>query len=269
MKYAVQDKLLHSSGYLETFKRAEQLNFDGVEITAIGGALNEEITKEIITASNQTGLVPSAICGGYRNWIGDFNKEKRLEAVEDIGISLRFAKEMGAGGVIAPAAYGMFSKKLPPFQPPRDEQGDKGDLLDSLNRIVEHAERYNINLFVEPLNRYEDHMMNTVEQAVALMKEVGSDRLKVMADFFHMSIEEENIDQTISEYANFIGYYHLADSNRYQPGKGHTDFQSYIKSIQQTKYQGYLSFECGLKGDVYEALQVSLAYLKSLETVIN
>ncbi|MBS4195701.1 sugar phosphate isomerase/epimerase family protein [Lederbergia citri] len=266
MKFSVQDKLL-SNTYMETFNLARELKFDGVEISVVGEPLNSKITKEIISASNKTGIVPSAICGGYRNWIGDFEHEKRLIAIKDIITSLEYASEMNSVGLIMPAAFGMFSRRLPPFSPPRDQEEDQVVLVDSLTKIAEFAEKKRINVFLEPLNRYEDHMINTVKQAVDLIELVGSERIKVIADFFHMSIEEEKIEDTICKYSNYIGYYHLADSNRLQPGMGHSNFELYLGTVQKTGYKGFLSFECGIHGNSIESLYESLNFLKSLVPV--
>lgn len=144
MKFALQDKLTGLQDYSDVFQFAKEAGFDGIEITHFGGQLTEKKALNIVTASEQTGLEVSAVCGGYQNWIGDFDKDKRLTAVQDIIASLEYTAKIGAHGLIAPAAYGMFSKRLPPFTPPRDEDGDHEALIDSLTRIAEHAEKYDV-----------------------------------------------------------------------------------------------------------------------------
>ncbi len=103
--------------------------------------------------------------------------------------------KLGIQGIIAPAAYGMHSKRLPPFSSPRTEEEDTRVLLEGLEKIREAAEKYEVSLLLEPLNRYEDHMVNTVEQAVNIARQVDSPFVKVMADLYHMNIEEANIGQ--------------------------------------------------------------------------
>jgi sugar phosphate isomerase/epimerase len=269
MKFALQDKLTGLKNYAEIFEAAKSLGFDGVEITHFEGPLNKETSRSILNASHATGIQASAVCGGYTHWIGDFDKSNRLEAVQGIKTSLQYTAEIGAQGLIAPAAYGMFSRKLPPFISPRNEEGDRKALLDSLARIAEDAEKFNVTLFLEPLNRYEDHMLNTVSQAVSLVKEVGSDKIKVMADFFHMSIEEPNIEETIAMYHPYIGYYHLADSNRMEPGKGHTDFAGPLALLNKFQYKGFLSYECGLSGEARKSLMESITFLKNTQKIVH
>jgi sugar phosphate isomerase/epimerase len=263
MKFALQDQLLqHNNNYEMAFQAAKEIGFDGLEINFFGKPLDASTAKKLASASEKSGIPISAMCGGYQYWIGHFEEEKRLTAVKDIQTSLKFLSEIGAGGLIAPAAYGMFSKKLPPFQPPRDSQGDEQALLDSLKRISETADQYNITLLLEPLNRYEDHMINTVEYASSLANKIGSNQIKVMADFFHMNIEEADTSQTIQKHFLEIGYYHLADSNRLQPGMGHTDFLKPLEILQKLQYKGFLSLECQVLGERRESLVQSLLHLK-------
>ncbi|MCZ8511712.1 hypothetical protein O9H85_04590 [Paenibacillus filicis] len=116
--------------YEDIFATAKELGIDGVEIVHFDGPLNMDVTAEIIEAASKTGLLPSAVCGSYRHWIGDFDTNRRLDAVKGICTSLVYVQEMGAQGHIAPAAFGMFSRRLPPFQPPREKAEDEDALID-------------------------------------------------------------------------------------------------------------------------------------------
>jgi sugar phosphate isomerase/epimerase len=201
-------------------------------------------------------------CGGYRGWIGHFDQTKRLEAVADIQSSLKFAAQLGAQGIIAPAAYGMFSKSLPHLVLPRTELEDRIALMDSLNRIAESADKLQIQLILEPLNRYEDHMLNTVAQAVHLIKEVNSTSLKVLGDFFHMNIEEASIARTIANDFSYLDYYHLADNNRQLPGKAQLDFRTPFQALKKLEYKGFLAMECRIGEDRRELLEETLQFLR-------
>lgn len=97
--------------------------------------------------------------------------------------------DLGITGLIAPAAFGMHSNALPPFSAPQSQEEDQRVLVEGLKRIRETAEKTRVFLLLEPLNRYEDHMLNTVEQAVTIIENVESPFIKVMGDIFHMSIE--------------------------------------------------------------------------------
>lgn len=264
MKLAFQDKLCQLTEYAEVFGAAKKMGFDGVEITHFNQPLNDSVATEIRQAVDRTGIPVSAVCGGYAHWIGDFDEVNRLEAVGGISASMRYIAELGGSGLIAPAAYGMFSRNLPPFQPPRDSPGDRIALIDSLQRIAEVAEKYGVMLYLEPLNRYEDHMINTVSQAVSLIAEVESEHIKVLGDFFHMNMEESNIVDTIGTYMPHMGYFHLADNHRKQPGEGHTDFHTAFSELRRAHYQGFLSLECHIHAEGSDALRNILHYLRAI-----
>jgi len=263
MKFALQHHLLQlGDRYDEAFAAAKAIGFDGVEVTRFGSAIDDATAAALERASAAAELPIAAVCGGYRYWIGHFDEERRLTATADIAASMERIARFGGGGLIAPAAYGMFTKSLPPHTPPRDERGDEEALIDSLSRIAEAAEATGVTFYFEPLNRYEDHMVNRIEQAAALVDAVGSEKLRVIADFYHMNIEEANASDVIRTYSRRIGYYHLSDSNRYLPGEGHIPFPALLREVSSTGFEGYLSIECRIRGKVPDSIARSLSLLR-------
>jgi sugar phosphate isomerase/epimerase len=86
-----------------------------------------------------------------------------------------------------------------------------------------------------------------------------------MADFFHMNIEEIDMGQAIEETAEYLGYVHLADSNRYQPGAGHLDFQPGLAALKRIGYDGFMTLECRVLGkDKGKALAESAQLVRNL-----
>ncbi len=110
----------------------------------------------------------SSVCLISDRFIGDFDPERRREAVAHMKNLLSGIAELGGTGAVTPAAYGLASKRLPPFTVPRAEEEDRRVLLDALEELGEHAESEGALVLLEPLNRYEDHMLNRVEGAVEL-----------------------------------------------------------------------------------------------------
>lgn len=259
MKLATQDKPFFPQGIGEKLETVKKLGFDAYEID---GKMLVERLEEAKKAVKDTGVPISGVCGGYRGWIGDFSEEKRLLAIEDIRVILECASEIGAKGIVVPAAWGMFSLRLPPMVPPRDADGDEAALLDSLQKLDDAAEKTGTSIYLEPLNRYEDHMLNTVDAAKKLIDKGSFGRVKVTADFFHMNIEEKSIPGSILTYGQYIGHVHLADSHRYQPGDGHTDFTGGFAALKKIGYNGYMAFECRVLGE-----NPAAEYKKSVEYI--
>ena len=246
MKLATQDKPFFPERIEDKLLYIKELGFDAFEID---GALLVNRFEEVKAATRSTGVAISGVCGGYKGWIGDFDESKRLQCVEDISRILECASEIGAKGIVVPAAWGMFSLRLPPMVPPRSSEGDRAALLDSLGRLESAAEAAGALVYLEPLNRYEDHMINTLETARDIIHQGGFKNVMITADFFHMNIEEKSIGQSILDNKQLVGHVHLADSHRYQPGSGHMDFTSGFEALMQIGYQGYMAFECRVLGE--------------------
>ncbi|HYF81652.1 MAG TPA: sugar phosphate isomerase/epimerase [Clostridia bacterium] len=260
MKLATQDKPFFPENIEEKLLYIKELGFDAFEID---GALLVDRFDEVKAAVRSTGVAVSGVCGGYKGWIGDFDESKRMQCVSDISRILECAAEVGAKGIVVPAAWGMFSLRLPPMVPPRSAEEDRRALLDSLGRLESIAETTGTLVYLEPLNRYEDHMINTLDVARDIINEGGFKNVKITADFFHMNIEEKSIAQSILDNKEIIGHIHLADSQRYQPGAGHMDFISGFKALTEICYEGYMAFECRVLGEnPAEEYRKSVNYIK-------
>ena len=249
IKLATQDKPFFSEDLKTCLRQVRQMGFDGFEAD---GALLLNQYDELKAAVKDTGVPVTSVCGGYRGWIGDFVDYRRKTAIEDIKIILERAGEIGAAGIVVPAAWGMFSLRLPPMVPTRPADEDRKVLIDSLSKLRQVCEKSGTNVFLEPLNRYEDHMLNTLDAAGEVIEKGGLYHVKIMADFFHMNIEEPDIKKSICKWKDFIGHVHIADSHRYQPGDGHTDFVYGFEGLREIGFQGTMAFECRVLGNAPE-----------------
>ncbi len=146
---------------------------------------------------------------------------------------------------------------------PRTEEEDRRVLLEALEELGVHAESVGALVLLEPLNRYEDHMLNRVEQAVELCEAIGRPSIKVMGDLFHMNIEEDDLDEAIRQANGHMAHVHLADSNRLQPGAGHTDFAGAFGALRDIGFDGYMAMECGIRGNAREILPEVARHLRS------
>ena len=115
LKICTQDQAFLPRDLKERFKKVKELGFDGYEID---GSLLLNNLDEVKEAIKETGLPVVSACGGYRGWIGDFIEEKRINGLEDIEKILEALQEIGGKGIVVPAAWGMFTFRLPPMQSP-------------------------------------------------------------------------------------------------------------------------------------------------------
>lgn len=112
-----------------------------------------------------------------------------------------------------------------------------------------------MRIAVEPWNRYETYLINRMDQAIAFVDEVARPAVGVMADTFHMAIEETDIAAAIRRAGARLTHVHLADSNRAAPGYGHLDFAPVLAAIADIGYEGWISYELlPAAGDVWGVL---------------
>ncbi len=254
-----QDKDFFPQNLNDKFYYLKDMGFDGFEID---GKLLLEQFDSIKEAINKTNFPVVTACGGYRGWIGDFDEDKRKTGLEDISRILERLAIIGGKGIVVPAAWGMFSLRLPPMSPPRTAEEDEKILLSSLDYLNSVAAKNSVTVFLEPLNRYEDHMINTLEKGVYYINRGEFHHVSLTADFYHMNIEESNIAEALHQHSSHIGHIHLADSQRYQPGTGHTDFKTGFKTLKKNNYNGVFALECRVTGD-----KPDRAYLDALKYI--
>lgn len=260
MLLGTQDREFFPQELVEKFQFVKEMGFECFEVD---GKLLMERPDEIREASEKTGLPIVSACGGYRGWIGDFIEEKRRNGIEDLKLIIRNLKKVGGTGVVVPAAWGMFTFRLPPMVSPRSAKGDREAVMDSLRQLEETAKESGIYIYLEPLNRYQDHMLNTIADAVSIIEEGKFEMVKVTADFYHMAIEEDDISESLEKYAKYIGHVHIAENHRYQPGTGSIDFRRHIETLKKIGYQGALVNEGRIRGEnPVEAYRKSVPYVK-------
>ncbi|MFN3929131.1 MAG: 5-keto-L-gluconate epimerase [Thermoflexus sp.] len=116
-------------------------------------------------------------------------------------------------------------------------------LLEALARLAEPAAAQGVRLVLEPLNRSETDLVNTVEEALFLVNRVGYPNLGVLLDTFHANLEEASLEAAIARAGDRLFHVHIADSNRQAPGWGQLDFASVLKALREVNYRGWLSAE--------------------------
>ena len=259
MKLAVQEGMLPGAGLVEKLGNLTKFGYEGVEVG--GGGLADRV-KEVGAASKATGVPVCSICAGFRGTPLSPDRAVRQQAMEDIKTLLSVGAELGVvDGLIMVPIFG--GPQLPDLSPLNTAvELEHALLLKLLDELGEHAAKVKCTLLVEPLNRYETHLLKRLEDAVAVVEKVGNPYVRIMADFFHMSIEERDIPAAIRAAGKHIAHVHLADSTRLLPGYGHTDFRAGFAALKEIGFQGYMAMECGIPGERAVELPKSAGYLR-------
>lgn len=261
MKIGTQNQAFFPENILEKFRYIKEMGFDGFEID---GKLLVNNIEEVKAAIKETGLPVTTACGGYDGWIGDFIEERRLNGLKQIERILEALAEVGGKGIVVPAAWGMFTFRLPPMTSPRSLDGDRKMVSDSLRVLEQVAARTGTVVYLEPLNRYQDHMINTLADARRYIVENDLKHVQIIGDFYHMNIEEDNLAQALHDNRDLLGHVHIADNHRYQPGSGTLDFHALFEQLRADNYQGYVVYEGRIRAeDPAQAYRDSLAWLRT------
>lgn len=118
-----------------------------------------------------------------------------------------------------------------------------GYLMAALEDLGEHAKQYGVPLLFEPLNRYETNLFNSTRTGAALLGSLHTRNVRLLADLFHMNIEETDIAATIRAGRGLIGHVHFVDSNRRPAGMGHIDYAPIVAALREIGYDGFVSAE--------------------------
>jgi sugar phosphate isomerase/epimerase len=234
--------------------------YEGIEFW--GAGLWDRVA-EIKQTTGSHSVKPSTICAGFKGCPLDADKKERDVASADIHRLLEVAGDLGMVGLIMVPIFG--GPRIPDLSPLAPAvQLEKDLLLKLMDDWGKTAEKAGTFLLLEPLNRYETHLIRTLQDGVDICAKVSNPNLKIMADFFHMSIEEASIPGAIRAASSYIAHVHLADSNRQLPGHGHTDFKAGFEALKEIGYTGYMALECGNpESDKQLGLKKSADFMKS------
>jgi sugar phosphate isomerase/epimerase len=262
LRLACQEQLLPGDTLQQKWETAQQLGFQAIELRGRGDGHFAARLPELRRAVADGVPIPT-VCVDMTYFVGDFDAERRRDAQAQLRSQLSTVAAIGGRLVMTPASYGMFSRRLPPFDPPRSEEEDQAVLVEAFAGLAGHAEAEGVVIGLEPLNRYEDHMVNTLAQAVALCTEVGSPGLGVVADSYHMNIEEADPPASLRAAREHLVHVQVSDSNRLEPGAGHLDWAGWLAALDEIGFGHELTYECRLSGPPEEALAASTAYLRA------
>ena len=137
-------------------------------------------------------------------------------------------------------------------------------MYDTLLACAKLAEDEGINLNLEALNITTDHVGNflaTTQMGAEIVRLIGSPRLKLLYDVYHMQINEGCICDTISNYAHCFGHIHVADApGRHEPGTGEINYHNVFKCLEDIGYTGRIGFELMPKTTTAEAVKAIMSY---------
>jgi sugar phosphate isomerase/epimerase len=238
---------------------AQELGFDAIEIFPPGpDAIDITAVQQLL---GQHGLKLAAM-GTGAGWVK--HKLHLTHADPSIrALAKDFVRSIidTAGPLGAPAIIGSMQGRW--GESVTREQGFAW-LGEALVELGDHARQYNVPLIYEPLNRYETNYCTTVAQGVELLKQSGASNALLLADLFHMNIEETDLPAAIRAGQGYIGHVHLVDSNRRPAGLGHLDLAAIAAALRDIHYDRYLSAEALPYPDSHAAARQTIQAFRAM-----
>lgn len=226
------------NGLADACESAARHGFDAIEIfPPNAGALDVAAIRELVTRHKLT--VAAVGTGG--GWV--VNKWTLTHA--DAAVRAQ-AREFIRG--IIDVAAALDAPSILGSMQGRWEGGISRDqalawLGEALEDLGAHAAKLGRTFLYEPLNRYETNLFNRVGDTAAWLRTLRTKNVRILADLFHMNIEESDLAAAIRDAGDLIGHVHFADSNRRAIGLGHTDVRPAYEALDKIGYDGFLSAE--------------------------
>ncbi len=246
----------------QAVSQAQQMGFDAIEIfPPDADTLQHLFLGKQLTDS---GLSVAAVGTGagwvkHRLQLADEEPIVRQRAIGFIKTIIDCAAELGAPAIVG-SMQGRSSQAV-------KRETAISYLRDGLETLGRYASQYGKPLLFEPLNRYETDQANTLDQGLAIIE--GIPNVQLLADLFHMNIEEVNIAEAIRRAGSAIGHVHFADTNRMAIGFGHLDVAPVIAALREIGYMGYLSAEVFSKPDAHQAAKQTMDSFRVAMAISN
>lgn len=225
-----------STRWFSTFKK---WGFDTVEI-AIDDPNNID-PAHIKTELDRTRLVCGSVCGCFgpdRDLRG--SPEAQKNALDYMAKCIDQMVVLDCPSFIGPVYSAVGRAEA---VEPADYKKQWAMVVKNLKDICKYAEKKGKQICLEPLNRFETDFINTAEQALKMVKDVGSPALKVHLDTFHMNIEEKCQGDAIKLAGKQLAHFHACGSDRGTPGNDHINWKSIAQALKAVRYRGDVVIE--------------------------
>jgi len=127
--------------------------------------------------------------------------------------------------------------------PPDEYRRQWKTVVKNLRVLADYAEKRGRQICLEPLNRFETDFINTVDQGLKMIRDVGHPALKLHLDTFHMNIEEENQAAAIRKAGKHLAHFHACGCDRGTPGGDHIDWPGIAQALKAVRYNGDVVIE--------------------------
>ena len=214
------------------FAKVRGWGYDHVEVCIEDPA--QLTPAAVAAAANHEGL-SLLVCGAFGpdRDVSHEDPSRRQSGVDYLRQCIDFAAEVGSPLVSGPMYATTGQARL---LEPAERQAQWQRAVDSLANVAEYAATMRVRLAIEPLNRFETDLVNTVEQGLRLCDDIGADNVGLMLDTFHMNIEEKSLPDAITSAGARLFNFQASENDRGTPGSGHTQWVEVVAALRDVGY---------------------------------
>ena len=224
---------------IELFPKIKEMGYDVVEIPVEDPDLiNVQAVKR---ALDDYGL-KAVVCGAFGPE-RDFTHDDPIyhqKSFDYVNSCLEICKGLGAGFFAGPMYSSVGKARLVSADQKKTEWERA---VKNLRKVCELAGSQNLEIALEPLNRFESDLINTAEDVIRLIKDIDHPGAKVLLDGFHMNIEEPDIERAIRLVGDKLIHLQVSENYRGTPGTGQTRWDAYKRGLSAIGYSGVISIE--------------------------
>jgi D-psicose/D-tagatose/L-ribulose 3-epimerase len=228
-----------SNTTLDLVDRIKAFGFDLIEICIEDP---DTIDPSAIRARAKSVDLSVTVCGAFGP---DRDLSSEDVSVRKAGLSylrrcIDLAQDLGSPFVSGPMYAAVGNTRLLPDDARRAQWNRS---VAGLKEAASYAAERSIKLAIEPLNRFETDLVNTVDQGIKMVDDVGAENVGLLLDTFHMNIEEKDIPAAIGRAAGRIVEFHACSNDRGTPGEDHLPWKAIAEALRGARYEGPIVIE--------------------------
>ena len=222
------------------------MGYEGLEIPLFAGMTVEE-AKKIGDYLSERKVKCSTVGAFFPDSANPVSTDPKLRenSIEVFKSYIDCAVAMGSKILVGP-----LSQALGYFSGARPTKKEWDQSVDILKRCCEYAGKHDITVAIEPLNRFEQYILNTAEDSVRYVKEIDMEHVGLLMDTMHANIEELDIAKAFEYAMPYTKHIHISENNRGIPGTGHACTKEVFDVIKKSGYSGWLAIEAFNEGAV-------------------
>jgi sugar phosphate isomerase/epimerase len=265
MKLACSSPMVPAETLTQKAELLKQWGYAGIAIFFDYKDWNDGVLEELLSLESRTGIVPCefVLTGEVYGRLMDSDPDIRARAKATYIEAATICTRIGANTSVE-FEY-KIQDPMPLFDPYRKLDATQfATFVELYKELLAVVQTSNSGVLLEPLNRYESLFLNSVADCGEVLRAVDSPNAGLLFDFFHSSIEERDLVDSIHTAGDLIRHVHLGDNNRLLPGMGNINWKRSFDALKEVGYAGFVNLECSTSGDAHQTLPDVAEYITTL-----